>query len=213
MKQLSHALSGALVVVSMGLALAGTAYADDRSDTWYLGGGLGGFRPHDDSALSGQSGKFSLGFGGGYRATPYVGVEADLLYGKQDIDTPSTIVPGALATADSRANLHTAGLGGLVKFYLPLDRVDLFAGGGLGLYTSTLYVKGTNSLGASADVTAHDTNVGYQLVLGADVFVANHVSVGLEYRWLKLDANFEPYVQGNINTGGQFLLATVRGHF
>ncbi|MGH6631327.1 MAG: outer membrane beta-barrel protein, partial [Burkholderiales bacterium] len=179
---------------------------------WYIGGGLGGFSEKDNSQLSGQDAKFTTFFGGGYRASPNISVEGEVLYWKQEFDTPATIVPGVLTTANARTDLNTSGVGALVKFYLPLDSVDLYAGGGLGLYTSTLNVRGAIGAG-SADVDESDTNVGYQLVAGADVFVSRRISVGLEYRWIKIEANFEPFVAGNIDAGGQFLFATVRGRF
>jgi opacity protein-like surface antigen len=95
---------------------------------------------------------------------------------------------------------------------LPLDRVDLYAGAGLGLYKTTLKVSGTAGV-IPAKIEESDDDVGYQLLLGTDVYVSRNITVGLEYRWLKLDANFEPFVAGNIDAGGQFLFATVRGHF
>jgi opacity protein-like surface antigen len=50
-------------------------------------------------------------------------------------------------------------------------------------------------------------------VAGADFFVSRRVSVGLEYRRLKLDANLGALVPGDLDMGGDFLFATVRGHF
>jgi hypothetical protein len=50
-------------------------------------------------------------------------------------------------------------------------------------------------------------------VAGADFFVSRRVSVGLEYRRLKLDANLGDLVPGDLDMGGEFLFATVRGHF
>ncbi len=46
-----------------------------------------------------------------------------------------------------------------------------------------------------------------------DVFVTRRISMGLEYRRLKLDANLGPLIPGDLDMGGNFLFATVRGHF
>ena len=215
MKIVSHLLSTVFaviaVVVSSG-ALAQSRYGEARAERWYIGGGIGGFAEQDNAQLSGQDAKFATFFGGGYRASPNISVEAEVLYWRQQADTPATISPAVLTTADTRTDLDTSGLGALIKFYLPLDSVDLYAGGGLGFYSSTLNVKGTVS-GLSAQVDKSETNVGYQLVAGADIFVSRKISVGMEYRWMKIEANFEPYITGDVDMGGQFLFLSVRGHF
>ena len=40
-----------------------------------------------------------------------------------------------------------------------------------------------------------------------------HLSLGMEYRRLKLDANLGVLVPGELDMGGDLLFATVRGHF
>ncbi len=99
-----------------------------------------------------------------------------------------------------------------MKFILPLDRIELYLGGGLGVYTTTLLVEGS-LLGARTALSEIDTDVGFQAVAGADFFVSRHISVGLEYRRLKLDANLGALVPGDLDMGGDFLFATMRGHF
>jgi hypothetical protein len=47
----------------------------------------------------------------------------------------------------------------------------------------------------------------------SNFFVSRHVSVGIEYRKFKLHADLEPTIPGKIDAGGDFLFATVRGHF
>lgn len=203
-----------LFLVSLLLPAAAQAQSgssERRADNWYIGGGLGGYAEESNSQLTGQDGKFAAMFGVGYRASPYVAIEADVSGWRQDFQTPTSITT-RLTNAEARTDLNTAGFSGLVKLYLPLDAVDLFVGGGLGLYNSQLYVEG-NSGGITTKIDEDDTNVGYQLALGADVYVSNRVSVGVEYRWLKLEANFEPSIVDKIDVGGQFLFATVRAHF
>jgi opacity protein-like surface antigen len=67
--------------------------------------------------------------------------------------------------------------------------------------------------GAHTELTEYDTDVGFQAVAGADFYVSRRFSVGLEYRRLKLDANLGALVPGDLDMGGDFLFATVRGHF
>lgn len=212
MKTFPHLLSTAFAIAAI-LAASGAAaqsrHGEARAEHWYIGGGLGGFSEQDNAQLSGQDAKFATFFSGGYRASPHVAVEADLLYWRQQVDTPASI---PLAGADARTDLDTSGIGALVKFYLPLDSIDVYAGGGLGFYTSTLNVRGT-FLGLPAEIDESDTNVGFQVVAGADVFVSRRISVGMEYRWVNIEANFDPFVAGDVDMGGQFLFLTVRGHF
>lgn len=187
-------------------------FEPERVGHWYLSGAMGAFNEETNPQLVNQDGRIGLAIGGGYRLTPYVALEIDGLFASQDIDTPSTIPGSALGTADGRANLYSGGMGGLVKFILPLDRVELYVGGGLGIHTTTLLVEGT-LMGAHTELTENDTDVGLQAVAGADFFLSRRISVGLEYRRLKLDANLGVLVPGDLDMGGDFFFATVRGHF
>ncbi|MEX0960520.1 MAG: outer membrane beta-barrel protein [Burkholderiales bacterium] len=202
-----------VILLALSTAASAQVFGESRAGSWYIGGGLGGFSEESNAQLPGANGKAAGFFGVGFRASPYVAVEADLIGWRQDFPTPNSIAPAQLATADARTDLSTGGLGGVVKLYMPLDRVDLYAGGGLGIYSTRLEVSGTSGGGARVNIEETDDDVGYQLLLGADVYVSRNFTVGLEYRWLKLDANFEPFVAGQVDAGGQFLFATVRGHF
>ena len=186
--------------------------AESRIGRWYIGGGFGAFAEEDNAQLRDQDASAALFFSGGYRASPNVAIEADALGWNQDFATPATISPGVISSAEARTDLTTAGVSAVIKFIAPLRAVDLYAGGGLGFYTANLSVEGTGaSAGLKIDET--ETDLGYQLLVGADVYVSRRISVGLEYRWLKLDTNFEPYVAGELDAGGQFFLMNVRGHF
>lgn len=194
------------------LAQSSGMFAPERVGRWYLSGGLGGFVEESNSQLANQDGDVGFAVSGGYRLTPHLALEVDALLAHQEFDTPTTIPAPFMGSVDSRADLYSSGIGVLAKFILPLNRVELYAGVGLGAYVSTLRVEGT-ALGASAAIEDDDTDIGYQALVGADFFVSRHVSVGLEYRRLKLDANFGALIPGNVNMGGDLFLATVRGHF
>jgi opacity protein-like surface antigen len=178
-------------------------FEPERVGRWYIGGGLGGFREESNSQLQNQEGQYGGFFSGGYRATPNIALEIDGLFLYQRLDTPPTVF-----TSDGRSRLNSAGAGGVVKFILPLGRVELFAGGGLGIYSTVLRVK-DSPFHSERD----DTDLGYQGLVGADFLVSRKVSIGLEYRKFKLEADLEPTIPGKIDVGGDFLFVTVRGHF
>lgn len=178
-------------------------FAPERVGNWYLGGGFGGFGEESNDQLPNADGQFGLFFSGGYRLSPHVALEIDGLFSHQGFDTP------AFAGGARKSDLFTNGVGGVVKFILPLDRVELYAGGGLGVYTSRIEIDGT-----SVEDNEDDTNIGYQALIGADFYVSRRISVGVEYRKFKLEADFGGTLPGGkLDTGGDFLFATVRGHF
>ncbi len=208
----SHVVLALLAVIPMHAQAQVKMFEPERVGRWYVSGAVGAFNEETNSQLVNQDDQFGLAIGGGYRLTPHVALEIDGLFASQRIDTPATIPASALGTPDSRASLYSGGIGGLVKFILPLDRVELYVGGGLGIYTTTLLVEG-DLQGAHTELTENDTDAGFLAVAGADFFVSRRVSVGLEYRRLKLDANFGALIPGDLDMGGDFLFATVRGHF
>lgn len=208
-------LAAATAIAMIALPCAGLAQsnaAESRIGRWYIGGGFGAFAEEDNAQLGNQDAAAALFFSGGYRASANIAIEADGLGWNQDFATPATISPGLISSAEARSDLTTAGISAVIKFIAPLRAVDLYAGVGLGFYNTNLSVEGTGaSAGLKIDET--ETDLGYQLLVGTDVYVSRRISVGLEYRWLKLDTNFEPYIAGELDTGGQFFLMNVRGHF
>lgn len=197
----------AALLVAAALPLTAAAetemFAPDRIGNWYLGGGFGGFSEEDNASVGNPDGQFGLAFSGGYRLTRNIALEIDGLFSHQEFDTPT------YAGGGRRSDIFTNGVSGVVKFILPIDRVELYVGGGLGVYTSRVEIDGPAFEGDE-----DDTGFGYQLLAGADFFVSRRISVGFEYRKFKLDADFGSTLPGGkIDTGGDFLFATVRGYF
>lgn len=206
MLRLTHWTSLTLAVIALSPLIAGAdtgMYAPERVGRWYIGGGLGGFREESNSQLQNQDSQTAGFFSGGYRVAPNIALDIDGLFFNQRVDTPPTV-----STSETRSRLTTAGAGGVVKLILPLDRLELYVGGGLGIYTTTLRINDSSFRGED-----NDTDLGYQGLIGADILVSRYVSVGIEYRKFKLKADLEPAFAGKIDGGGDFLFATVRGHF
>ena len=207
MLRLSRWMSLIVAIAALSPMVAGAdstgMFAPDRVGHWYLGGGAGGFWEESNSQLQNHSGQFGGFFSGGYRAAPNIALEIDGLSSYQRFDTPASV-----SSSNGRSRLTSSGAGGVVKFILPLDRIELYAGGGVGVYRTVLQVR-DNPFKSQED----DTNVGYQGLIGADYFVTRNFSVGLEYRKFKLDAKLDQTIPGKIDAGGDFLFATFRGHF
>ena len=90
-------------------------FAPERVGRGYLGGGVGGFWEESNSQLQNAKGQTGGFFGGGYRASRYIGLELDGLSYQQRVDTPPTV-----SSSVGRSRLTTSGVGGVVKFILPL---------------------------------------------------------------------------------------------
>ena len=184
----SHLVLAVVAAIPMGSHAQVRMFEPERAGRWYLSGAAGAFNNEANSPLVNQDGQFGLAIGAGYRLKPHAALEIDGLFASLRVDPD-----WPLGTADGRANLY--GIGGLVKFILPLDRLELYVGGGLGLYSTTLW-----------------NDVGFQAVAGLDLFLSRRTSVGLEYRRLNLDAFLGALVPG-FDMGGDFLFGTVRRHF
>ncbi|HUQ72960.1 MAG TPA: outer membrane beta-barrel protein [Planctomycetaceae bacterium] len=171
-----------------------TMFEPERVGNWYLSAAAGQFKEKSGSKID-LDGLFGAAISAGFRATPHVALEIEGLFASQRVETSSTIAGVALGSANGQGNISSRGVGGLVKFILPLNRVELYVGGGLGIYNTTFW-----------------TDAGFQTLVGADLFVSRHFSVGVEYRRLKFDAVLGSVVH-DLDLGGDMLLATVRGHF
>lgn len=163
-------------------------FEPERVGRWYLSGAGGGFKQDTASTVVDYHGQYGLAIGAGYRLRPHLGLEIDGLFASQRVEIDTSVV-----STDGSANL--TGVGGLVKLILPLDRVELYVGGGLGIYSTTLW-----------------SDVGLQAVAGLDLFLSRHLSLGVEYRRLKLDTFLGALVP-DFDLGGNFVFATVKGHF
>ena len=181
----------------------GGLFAPERVGRWYLGGGVGGFSEESERQLRNQSAQVANFFGGGYRLSRHVAFEIDGLFYNQRIDTPP-----AVSSSRTRSRLYSGGPGGVVKLILPMERLELYAGAGVGVFNTTLR-DNESSFRSEED----DTGIGVQGLLGAEYFLSRNISVGMEYRRVKLSAELDPSIPGKIDVGGDFLLVTVRGHF
>lgn len=174
---------------------------------WYAEGGL--YNPDSNAQIRNQDGRFGLGVGAGYRYSPMLAWEMDILDGYQKMDTPSTILPAGYGTifqgtVDPQASLSIVGLAASAKFVYPLGRFEPYAGGGIGIYDITLRATG-QQIGISNDVTYSSHEYGVHMILGADYYLTNRMSLGIEFRKRKITTELESVVPGKLAVGGSFL--------
>jgi opacity protein-like surface antigen len=147
--------------------------------------------------------------GGGYRVSKNLSFEVDAWGADQRIDTPATISAPFLGTVDSRARISTAAISAIAKLSFPIDRFEPYVGAGGGLFYSKLHITGT-VLGAPASVDETDTNFGGLVLGGVNFQISKNWAVGAEFRRVAVKANFGNVIPGDVEVGGNSLMAMLR---
>lgn len=199
------------------LLCAVTAWADDAPATaqprkFYGSAALGGFFENSNGGhFVNEQGKFAGYLGFGWRMQPNLSLEAELIGYSQQIDTPAGYAPSN-GSVDNRATVAVVGLVPQVKYIIPMINVDLFIGGGIGIYSATGTVTGKiNNSDFHADES--DAGIGEQIVGGVDFKIAQRYSVGLEYRRVWFKANLSNFSNGKVDLGGDQALVSFRMWF
>jgi len=187
----------------------------------YAFGGFALFGPDSNDSLQRQRGELGLIAGGGYRFSPYLSFELGVLAASQKLDTPASAAPaqGTFNAGSLKTNMGTGGLNIGVKVSFPLGRFEPYYGAGIGRYSTRL---ATTSESPSCVQNCADTgprlnrssrNTGYHAVLGVDFHLRAKDVLAAEFRYLKLDANFDDIVPGKVRAGGSFLWVGYRRYF
>ena len=208
----NHRVWMALVMVSCTCAAGAEEQETALQGTagpWYFSAGIGGYWPTSSDQLKNQRGQYSIMIGGGYRVSKNLSIDVDVWSTEQRIDTPATIVPPLLGSPDSRATINTSALSFVAKLAWPMDRFEPYLGAGGGVFYSRLYATGT-VLGASASLEETDTNLGGLLLGGVNFRLSKTWAVGAEFRRVSLKANFGSVIPGDVNVGGNSVMATLR---
>jgi opacity protein-like surface antigen len=215
LKAAFHLLAMALPMLCFAMvppASAQTEPAPQRLEQKYFYLFGGSFSPEKDRQLGDENGKLTLGLGFGSRYSPHIAWEIEIPFHYRSANAPdlSSIF---LTLTSGRADISTFGLAGNVRLIYPGDRFEPYLGGGFGLYYTNLEVT-RFVVGFPGSFRTSDINVGLQMLAGVDYFYGEKGrSVGLQYRKLKLDANFGPEVPGSVKVGGDALLLNLRWSF
>ena len=188
---------------------------------FYAFGGFALYGPETNDQLQRERGEFGLIGGGGFRFSPFLSFELGVLGAGRRLDTPASAAPaaGTFSDATLRTHIGTGGLNLAVKFHLALDRVEPYLGLGIGRYTTTYRTTSEASTcqqhcaDTGPRVTSRSRDTGYHAAVGADYHLRAKDVISVEFRHLKLDANFDDIGLGDVKAGGSLLWLGYRRYF
>jgi opacity protein-like surface antigen len=172
--------------------------------------GVGRAQPEPDPQLSDQNGHWGFAAGISWRLSRYLTLELDFSDTGQEAEMPAIEHPAP--GARQRAHINVDGIGGRLKLIYPAGKLEPFVALGAGYYRSEISDLGTAAhLFLPTDFAKRsDKDAGVQYVVGFDYAVSPNSALGLEYRWLSLEANFGPEFGGATRVGGGMLLIDYR---
>jgi opacity protein-like surface antigen len=219
----------AAMLLALGMSVAPHAAAQPAgagspdAGKFYAFGGFALFGPDKNDQLQGERGGLGVIGGGGFRFTPLLSFELGVLGTGHKLDTPASasaqLPVGTFKDGTVRTNMSTGGLNLSVKFHFTLDRIEPYFGGGVGRYTTSFRTTSEASTcerhcaDTGPRVTARSSDTGYHAVIGVDYHVTQKNVVGVEFRQLWLDANFDDIGLGKVKAGGSLLWLGYRRYF
>jgi opacity protein-like surface antigen len=234
--------AAALIMAALGVCALPQAHAQTQTQTepqpqsvaqpqpdmaassarFYAFGGFAALYADKNSQLQGESGSpINLIAGGGYRFSPSLAAELNILVAFRTLDTPPTAQPpaGTYASGSLDSSIWTGGIAATIKYMFAVGRIAPYIGGGVGYY-STHFLTTSEAPGCvnhcddtGPRVQARSNDVGAHVVGGADYHFTAKDVLGVEIRYLKLTADFGDIVPGNVDVGGTFFWMGYRRYF
>jgi opacity protein-like surface antigen len=189
---------------------------------FYAFGGFAVFAPDKDGQLHGQQGSpVNLIAGGGLRASQLLSFEVGLLGMGQKLDTPAATTPpiGTFQPGSLQTRMGTGGVNLTVKLQFAMDRLEPYFGAGVGMYSTWIRTTSEapgcvqNCVDTGPRISANSRDGGYHALIGADYHVTQKDVVGVEFRQLWLDADFDEIGMGKVKAGGSLLWVGYRRYF
>ena len=193
------------VFLAFWVSMTPAAAEEAGSATPKLGLGLGGFLPKDNAVLVNRSGGLTFSFDAIVKRTPWHSIGFDFFSFYSRFDTPSHLQSPLFGTLDSRASLTGGGFSASSRAHLPVGRIELHAGAGIGVFFSRLRVSGA-TFGLPGSSEQRSTDIGWQLMAGFSHHALPRRSWGLEWRYLNVQADFGTLTNGSVQIGGQSVM-------
>jgi len=181
----------AAMLLALGMSIAPYAAAQPSPDVgrFYAFGGFALFGPDTNDQLQGERGELGVIGGGGFRFSPLLSFELGVLGAGRRLDTPASAAPAA----------------------------GTFKDGTLRTTSFRTTSEASTCLQHCADtgprVTSRSRDTGYHAVVGADYHFRAKDVLAAEFRYLKLNANFDDLGLGNVKAGGSLLWLGYRRYF
>jgi opacity protein-like surface antigen len=214
-------IAAILFVLGMPIAPHAAAQPVGSPDVgrFYAFGGFALFGPDSNDQLQGERVGLGLIAGGGFRLSPLLSFELGVLGAGHRLDTPASVSAQIPTGTNLRSNISTGGLNLAVKFHFTQDRVDPYFGAGVGVYTTEFRTTSEDPgcqhhcADTGPRVTSHSGDPGYHALVGVDYHVTQKNVVGVEFRHLWLNANFDDIGLGKVKAGGSLLWLGYRRYF
>lgn len=194
-----------------------------KAGPFYAFAGFALFAPDSNSELHHQRGDaVNLIAGAGYRVSRMLSLQLDFLAAGQKLDTPpgATPAPGTFADGSLETRMDTAGVALTARFdFLPIGRVVPYLAAGAGRYSTRLRTTSEDPLcqqhcfDTGPRVSRSSNDAGYHAALGGDYHFTAKDVLGVELRYLRIDASFEDLVPGKVRAGGTFAWMGYRRYF
>lgn len=174
--------------------VASASGEDEAMKKGYVAIKGGSFMPNRDSGdgTSSSTGglvNFDSGFNvelsAGHKITENFAIEAGLgVYGTKLKDEVSSRLSSTAAVAVVPITFSAIAI-------VPVSKVDLYAGAGIGLYTAALATSTATRYG-TIDTDYKAEAFGYQVFCGMDINLSPYVAISAEYKYVNSEAEFTP---------------------
>lgn len=211
-----------LVALALGAPQALAQNGASNVGKFYAYGGLAPFNPDTNPQLSHQHGDLAnLIAGAGYRVSMVLSLQIDYLSAGQKLNTPPTAAPaaGTFVPGSLKTSIDTEGLALGARFNFAVGRFEPYFGGGVGEYSARIRTTSDSPTctsfcrGSGPRTSRRSHQIGYHGFVGADYHFTQKDAMGLEFRQVKTEANFDELVPGKVDAGGSFLWMGYRRYF
>lgn len=162
--------------------------------------------------LENPTSEFAFGLGALFDYEEHIDWGIDLLLVSRKYDTPATVSGGPFTVVSDDMTVDTFGITVNLRFKFPAGSFVWYAGAGTGVYFSKLTLT-ASTLGLPGTHEEKSNDFGYAYYWGMMFNISNQNYLGVEYRYLSLEASFSPVTTSSHEVGGELLFLTYTFRF